>query len=395
MLKKYFHNYSKMKIVYCTDNLCYLGGIQRVTIDKANHLSQISGNEIWIIVADNRKPPIFQLDAKIHLISLDINYSEDDWKGTIYLLRSLFVKRRLHKKKLSQCLKDIQPDVVISTGTAEKNFLPQIKIASKPVFIREMHFYKHYRKSAAQSRLQYLLATYNEVYDFCLKIKKYDRIVVLTEQEKKEYWNNSSNVIAIPNPYTNICALSCNYSSKIVVSAGRLSLQKNFHDLIEAWKLIYDVHPDWQLQIWGDGPERENLSKQIRQARLEDVVHIKGFTNEIQKQFSNASIFALSSTNEGWGLVIVEAMALGLPAVSYDCPCGPQAIISDSVDGYLVPCGNIHDLSNKICNLIDQEELRIYMGNNALKKAKLFSKDIVIEKWMCLFNELLQQKHGK
>ena len=132
-----------MKIAYCTDSICYAGGIQRVTIAKANKLAL--KNEVWIIVTDNKDKPVFPLSTKVHLVNCDINYFEDDWKSRFYILKGIIYKRKQHKKRLKEILNQIQPDIVISTGTSEKNFLPYLSVSSHPVFIREIHSNKNYR----------------------------------------------------------------------------------------------------------------------------------------------------------------------------------------------------------------------------------------------------------
>lgn len=143
-----------MKIVYCTDSICYAGGIQRITVTKANALAHIEGNEVWIIVTDNKQKPVLPIDEKVHLIDLDVNYFEDDWKSKWHVLKGIFIKRKEHKKRLQVALNEIRPDIVISTGTSEKNFLPGISINSKPKFIREIHSNKKYRILSATNTFQ-------------------------------------------------------------------------------------------------------------------------------------------------------------------------------------------------------------------------------------------------
>ena len=107
-----------------------------MTIAKANALSNVEGNEVYIIVTDNKLSPIAKVNPKVQVIDLDINYFEDDWKGKLYVIKSILIKRRQHERQLEYILNIIKPDVVISTGTSEKNFLPRLKIKSSPVFIR-------------------------------------------------------------------------------------------------------------------------------------------------------------------------------------------------------------------------------------------------------------------
>lgn len=253
-----------MKIVYCTDSICYAGGIQRITISKANALSQIEGNEVWIIVTDNKQKPVLPIDSKVHIIDLDINYFADDWKSKWHVLKGIFIKRKLHKKKLTVALNEIRPDIVISTGTSEKNFLPGISsISSKPAFIREIHNTKNYRSLAATNVFYKTLAFLGDIIDYNIYIKKYHRIVVLTNEDKETNWKYDDNVVVIPNPLTSPCTLQSSLENKTVIAVGRLVPQKNFSSLIEAWVHVAEKHPDWTLEIWGEGHLRIELENLI------------------------------------------------------------------------------------------------------------------------------------
>ena len=113
-----------MKIVYCIDSIAGIGGIQRVTVSKANALSSVPGYTVWIVVADNSGESCFPLSGSVHFMYLAVNYYEDDWKSKLYVLKGIIYKRRIHRKRLSTALKTIQPDVVVSVGQSEKFFLP-------------------------------------------------------------------------------------------------------------------------------------------------------------------------------------------------------------------------------------------------------------------------------
>ena len=113
-----------MRIAYCLNSIRYLGGIQRVTTVKANALAKIPTNEVYVIVTDNKNGVVVEeLDAKVRLIDLDVNYYEDDWKSKYHVLKGIFLKRREHLKKLKTTLEQIQPDIVVSVGKSEKNMI--------------------------------------------------------------------------------------------------------------------------------------------------------------------------------------------------------------------------------------------------------------------------------
>ena len=381
-----------MKIVYCTDSICYPGGIQTVTITKANALSKIEGNEVWIIVTDNKREPIENIEKNVHLIDLDINYYEDDYKSKWHILKGIFIKRKQHKNKLRNILNDIGPDIIVSTGTSEKFFLPNIKINSNPLFIREIHFTRNYRSLHARNLFEKISAKIGDFIDYKLSIKRYNSIVVLTEQDKNENWENNKKIIAIPNPIKSLPYKTSTIENKKVIAAGRLTHQKNFASLIRAWNSVVKNHPDWSLEIYGDGAEYNNLLTLISNLKLEKHVFLKGHSYNILEEMANASIFTLTSAFEGFGLVIVEAMSCGLPVISYNCPCGPKDIISDGTDGFLVPLNDEQCLAEKINLLIENEALRKQMSEAALIKSQKFTAKEVISIWMNLFNTLKNEK---
>ena len=380
-----------MKIVYCLNSIRYLGGIQRVTVVKANALAEIEENEVYIIVTDNKNGVITEpLSPKVHLIDLDINYYEDDYKSRWNVLKGIFIKRREHKKRLASVLNEIQPDIVISVGQSEKNMIPSIK--GKWKTIREFHFVKDYRLRQAKSFFDKMLAWGGNWYDFHFKIKGYDQIVTLTYEDKETNWKGWKNVSVIPNPSTFHTDQISSLSEKKVISVGRLTPQKNYASLIRAFKNVTEKHSDWILEIYGDGPQEVELKSLITQLNLEKHVFLKGFSPNVKEVIINASIFALSSVFEGFGLVIVEAMACGLPIVSYACPCGPKDIISEGKDGFLVNINDEIALANKINLLIENEKLRKQMSNAVIIKSEQYSIENITSMWMHLFTNLQNGK---
>ncbi len=381
-----------MKIVYCLNSIRYLGGIQRVTITKANALADISGNEVYILVSDNKDGIQTQsLTDKVNLIDLGINYYDGDSKRS--RIANLFVyasKRKKHRKLLYQTLSEINPDVVISVGQSEKYMLLSMRNRSWKV-IREFHFERNYRKQLAETRIEKIIAWIVDFYDFSFKEKKYDRIVVLTEEDKVTNWKKWDNVSVIPNPVAFASDEISKLNNNVIVTLGRLENQKNYSSLINSFKIINRIHPNWLLEIYGSGSQQDKLQLLIDELELRDTVYLKGTTNNATRELTNASIFALSSIMEGLPLVLVEAMECGLPVVSYQCPCGPKDIITDGVDGFLVPVGDEQMMADRICILIEDEELRRKMGAAAKEKAKKYHIDNITKQWMNLFEELVNR----
>ena len=382
-----------MKIVYCTDSICYLGGIQNVTITKANGLAQM-GHQVWIIVTDNKYPPLHSVDPKVQVINLDINYFEDDWKSKFYVIKSILIKRKKHKKAIAKVLNDINPDIIISTGTSEKNFLPNIRLNSTPIFIREIHFQKGYRLSHARSLFEKIMAIIGNWYDYSWNINKYDQIVILTNEDKELNWKNNSKVSVISNPVTfDTNIKTAPLTNKKIITAGRHVYQKNYKFLINTWKIVDQKHPDWQLEIWGDGVLKNELSKLINTLGLNNKVLLMGYTNDVISQMQKASGYVLSSLFEGMPLVLIEAMSCGLPIVSYTCRCGPKDLIEHGKNGFLCEVNDETKLAEYICSIIEDDRLRIRMGQASKKKSEEFRIEKIATQWINLFQTLINNKN--
>lgn len=382
-----------MNIVYCVDSVCYPGGIQRITIAKANALAAIDSNKVWIVVTDNKQhKPVLPISEKVSLVDLGIDYYADDWKSKWHILKGVFIKRNRHKKRLRQLLNSLLPDIVISTGTSEKYFLPHLNVPSSPAFIREIHSSKDYRLRSAQGLFDKIIAVLGNFADYRINIWSYDRIVLLTNEDLRLHWRSNRKISVIPNPVTAPNSSLSSLHNKIAIAVGRLEYPKNFESLIRAWGIVHQTHRDWRLEIWGDGSLRGVLQGQINRNLLEKAVLLKGYTDDIYSKYGNASFLVCSSLFEGFGLMMLEAMYSGLPIISYDCPCGPRELIQDNNNGYLVQLGDEKMLAKQICRLIEDENLRQRMGATAYEVAKGFSIEKITDKWMELFNSVLVQK---
>ena len=381
-----------MKIAYCANSIRYLGGIQRVTVVKANALAEIPGNEVYILVTDNKAgPEIHKLSPKVHLIDLDINYYyRNEQRSTLTNLLVGLAKGIPHKKALKRELRRINPDVVISVGASEKYMLTSMRNRTWKI-IREFHSEKNYRTKHARSLYQKLRSCFSDFYEFNYVDKHFDRIVVLTDEDKQTNWLGWDNVSVVPNPVAFKCDSPSSLTEKVIVSMGRLHHVKNFASLIRSFALVSRRHPDWVLRIYGDGELKDALQTQINESGLQNRVTLMGFSNDIKDAVSHSSIFAFSSLVEGFALVIVEAMECGVPVVSYQCPCGPKDIVTDGKDGFLVPVNDEQQMADRICQLIEDEDLRRRMSTAARERAKYYQADSIAQQWMHLFNEVVNE----
>jgi glycosyltransferase involved in cell wall biosynthesis len=201
-------------------------------------------------------------------------------------------------------------------------------------------------------------------------------------------------VTAMPNAVPVMGSERSDGSSKLVVTAGRLTHAKGFDLLIAGFRTVAERHPDWSLHIYGSGDWHDRLARQIHESGLDGTVTLKGFSRSLQRDLAEASIFAMSSRYEGFSLALVEAMAVGLPPVAFACPQGPIEIIDDGVDGLLVPPQDTKALASAICSLIENPGLRAELAAAARRSVQRYSPGVVDERWEQLIEAMTAQPPG-
>lgn len=377
-----------MKIAYCILGTFNSGGMERVLANKTNYLAKL-GHDISIITTDqkNRKP-YFDLHASIKQIDLGINYTENNSSGLLKKIFDYPRKQALHKKLLAEKISEIQPDICVSLFDHEVGLLPDLNDGSKKIV--EIHFSRFKRLQYGRKGLWKLIDKYRSNKDL-RTVQKFDKFVVLT-QEDKSYWGDLPNIVVIPNANSFPVAKRSQLDSKNVIAVGRYDYQKRFEDLVDVWKLVHQEEPDWKLNIFGKGPERENLQNQINKLGLEDTLILKEPVRDIDKQYLSSSMIAMTSRYEGLPMALLEGQASGLPLISYTCKCGPKDIIQEGKNGYLLEEGDKVGMANKILTLIRDPELRDSMGQQAFEMSNNFSEAMVMEKWIQLFNDSLNNR---
>lgn len=377
-----------MHIAYCIPSLDHSGGMERVLTTKANYLADQLGYDVSIILTDDKgTKPYFPLSEKVHVVQLDVNI-DNLWQYPIWKRLYLYKKKiGLYKQRLGKCLKLLQPDITISLLRREINFLCNIKDGSAKV--GEIHFGRYKYREAHFSFLPGFInqwITNRWMAQLDQKVQQLDRFVVLTHEDAT-YWKGLSNLTVIPNPITIEHEAVSDCTANLAIAVGRYTYQKGFDLLISAWEFVHKKHPDWILNIYGGG-NRETFQKQVSKLGLQEVIKCNGPVSDIAEKYRESSIFVLSSRFEGFGLVLSEAMSVGLASVAFTCPCGPRDIITDGVDGILCENGNIHQLAVKICQLIEDESLRKKMGQKAAMNIQRYAIDNIMKQWDALFQEI-------
>lgn len=370
-----------MKIVYCIAGTYRSGGMERVLANKANFLVG-KGHNVTIITTDQRgQKPFFALDPRIELYDLDINYEINNGKSIFHKLAHYPAKQSKHKKRLTQLLSKIKADIVVSMFCNDVSFITKIKDGSSKIL--EIHFSKLKRLQYGRKGLWRIADEWRTKQDEKL-VKLFDKFVVLTKEDET-YWGNLPNMQVIPNSISQFPESTSELSHKTVIAVGRFSHQKNFQELIDIWSEVCKQNSDWQLKIIGDGEEKANLQKQIKNYGIEDRVSLIPPTNKIEKEYLSSSILVLTSRYEGLPMILIEAQSFGLPIVAYTCKCGPKDVITEGEDGYLVAEGDKKGFVQRLLQLMNNEDLRKQMGVEARRNSSRFSEEKIMQQWIELF----------
>jgi glycosyltransferase involved in cell wall biosynthesis len=198
----------------------------------------------------------------------------------------------------------------------------------------------------------------------------------------------------IPNPTPFVVGEPAPLTTPVVIAAGRLTAQKGFERLVEAFVPLARSHPEWQLRIFGDGQHWDRLTAQVARADVGDRILLGGVTRELESELANASIYAMSSRFEGLPMVLLEALSKGVPPVSYDIPEGPRQLIDHGRNGLLVPEGDITGLTDALRTLIDDPGLRRRLGAEALETARSYEAGAIADRWVELAEEVVSSRQA-
>jgi glycosyltransferase involved in cell wall biosynthesis len=355
------------------------GGAERVVANLANHWAS-AGWELTVVTVASQATDFYGLHPAIRRISLDL-------AGNRRNLASGFVRTARRVRSLRRVLQSVRPDVAISAmHTAnvilslaarglpelcaigsEHNFPPKAPMG----IIWETMRRHAYAGLAAVVALTHECASWLSCnsYARCVKVIPNPVSWPLSEQEPR---------IATE--------AFCAADRRILLGVGRLSMEKNFSTLINTFARLAPRQPEWDLVIVGDGPLREDLQSQVRTLGLERRVSLPGRVGNMGDWYARADLYAMSSDFEGFPNTLVEAMAYGLPAVSFDCDTGPRDIIRHQVDGFLVAPGDEQGMESALGRLMEDDALRTAFSLRARQARERFSMTKIAGMWEDLFS---------
>ena len=384
-------NNRKYKIVYCTPALYSAGGVERVVSVKASYFAEVYGYDVTIIVTEGQgRECFFPLSDKVRVINLQLGF-EDLWRAS-FLKKILlyFKKQRRYKQLLTIELMRLRPDITISVLRREINFINSIPDGSRK--IGELHVNRsNYRNFTGNGNIIKRQFARFWMKNLIGHLKQLDRMVVLTESAKND-WSELSNVTLIPDPLPFTADEVSPLTFKRLVCIGRYDYDKGNDLLLQAWAKIEKQIPEWIIDIYGNGNMETYQQLMVQLGIDSSRCHLHGPITEVRKEYLQSSLFVLPSRYEGFGLVLIEAMACGLPVVSFDCENGPRNIISDGQNGFLVQPFDVDAFAERLLMLIRNEELRQKMGVEAHQSSRQYQIENIALRWKSLFEELMANK---
>ncbi|MFV5702761.1 glycosyltransferase family 4 protein [Flavobacterium sp. XS2P12] len=360
-----------MKLLYIVPNINSEGGVARVLSIKTNYLVEKLGYEVHILTQNEGFSPLF------YSFNSNIVFHDMILKGNFFQFFNSF------SKGLKSKIKAIQPDIIVVCDNGLKAYSIPFILKNKVPLILEMHSSKFIEERELKNNFLTKVVSNGIRFFKKIGIKKYDRFVVVTNESIAEW--NINNTIVIPNPLWFTSKKSSALENKKAIAVGRHTYEKGFDRMLQIWRKVVDKHPDWILEIYGKSSGNIDLRLLAKNLDISRNVVFYEPVQNINEKYLEASFYLMTSRFEGFGMVLIEAMASGLPCIAYDCPCGPRAIISQNQDGFLIENSNEIDYVKSVETLIENQAIRIEMGKKAKLSSEKYNIDAIMETWNQLF----------
>ncbi len=366
-----------MKLLYLINQITNSGGIERIVIDKVNYLVE-HGYRVGLVYYGIRgETSFYPIDSRVELMPISRDVSSSSFTTKILSFRDIYSQT---KKYITQ----YQPDVIVNANVRVVSYFLPFVFRTIPKIV-ELHFsydglkimnHSLYGENYLKIWFQNLLR--KTVYP------RYDRCIVLTNDDAKSW--GFKNIEVIEN-FSNVKTIDGirEHGFNCAITVGRLEFQKDHESLVRSWALVHQQHPEWILNIWGNGKEKLNLENLIKKYNLQGIINLCGVTNDIQAEYLKSDFFILSSRYEGQPLVMIEAMQCGLPCVSYAIT-GTRDVIENNKNGYLIEKHKPENLAEGICNMIENMRNWNNMSQCALTTTHRFEKESIMQKWITLFD---------
>ncbi|HJS00830.1 MAG TPA: glycosyltransferase family 4 protein [Flavobacterium sp.] len=365
-----------MKLLYITNGINGSGGLERVLSIKGSCLAEYYNYEVTILcLNDAHINPFYTFSEKIKMLSIPVSGNP-----LTYFLS--------YKKGIQKMVQQVDPDIISVCDDGLKGFLIPKLIGSKITIVYERHVSKEIEMNEGLSIFQKILI--KSKWKLMEKLaSNFSKFIVLTKGNTNE-WKSIKNIEIIANPLSFYPEQSSTLQNKKVIAVGKQSYQKGYDRLLQSWQLVNKRFPEWQLEIYGTIAPEFKLEQQAKELNIDQAVFFFPPEKNIQSKYLDSSIYVMSSRYEGFGMVLIEAMACGVPCVSFDCNYGPSDIIENGVDGFIVANDDYYQLANSLLKLISDKELRIEMGTRAKDNVQRFLPVTIVQVWDNLFKKLVQ-----
>jgi glycosyltransferase involved in cell wall biosynthesis len=383
-----------MHILYIYPEFTIKGGADKVIIEKANYLARHGYQVTLVTEAQLGRKLSFPLDEAVCHIDMGLDFNRQYRHGLLLRAFTYFVLIRQYKKRLRRVLQGRKPDIVASAIGRSIDLITEMKDGS--VKIGEAHTVK------ANVRSFYLMEQKGGFYWLGAKFMKkktyghvarLDALVLLTPEDARS-WSEVGHTFVIPNAVPFNTSRCSSLDRKQAIMVARYNDAKGFDYMIAAWQLVHRRHPDWVLNVFGSGEMHDQVAQWIQEKGLEGTILMHDPVENIVDEYLQSSLCVMSSRYEGFPMVLLEAMACGVPCVAFDCPHGPRNIIRHEEDGLLVDYLNVEALADSICRLIENDDLRRQMGAKAKTNIRRFSQEAVMKQWEDLFEHLLKSRRA-
>ena len=384
-----------MRIAFLCNNFKSLNGVERIWSQKLSLLAEWEDDQIFLITYNQYGAPFsFPISEKVRHIDLATRYISRCSFNGIWQYVDRYKSERVFKRALNDCLMTVRPDIVVCSDMHVADLKALLSVKLPVIRVVECHC----GRSAYFEDLAKINGLFEKMKQFLLKkrllraISRFDRIIVMTEAERKD-WEPKDKVVSIPNMLVHYPedVHKGGHSYHRVISVGRFAYQKGYDLLLKAWRTVEDRHPDWCLDFYGslDGGigEYEQLQRQIESLGLH-TVSLNSATTDIFSSYFESDIYVSASRFESFGLVLVEAMACGLPIVGFESLYGPTSIINNGSTGVLVPPYDTQQLAEAICQMIEHPEERVRMGENGRLEAKKYLPEQIMPLWRDFYKSL-------
>ena len=368
-----------------------VGGTIRTTFNLAGELARTHDVEV-VSVYRHQDRPALELDSRVRLRALaDLRPDRVRRSGRLLAERP---SRLIHRDDVRYRRFNLLTDVALL------RFLRSVRegvlVGTRPGL--NLAIARHARSGIVRVGQDHMNLEYYRpalVRALAADLGRLDAVAALTEETAAGYrtmLGSDSRVVCIPNAAPRDRGLRSSGDSKVVMAAGTLERRKGFDRLLKAWAQVAPEFPDWSLEIFGGGDWHERLEALARRLGVEDSARLRGDSPTLLDELARASVFVMTSRHEGFPMVLLEAMSVGLPVVAYDCPTGPRDIVTEGVDGHVVPDGRTRLLAETLGRLMADRERRKRLGDAALETVKRYQIEGIADRWSELFGELTEAK---